>query len=177
MGMFRAWHCESPHCGPLVPFVQSLSSISRWVQDILKRCEVQPKEDGDSFPETQSHTRSSEMPVSETDTVCDVSSPSSGLVSPSRTRYPYLVVAGDGKDVSGWVDSSRCRFVSRSRHWRSNSSSRIASHPWWPASSGHPEARADIKKSQRYDINDRYQWSMHIYRIYTGIYIYIISYP
>ena len=27
------------------------------MQDILKRCEVQPKEDGDSFPETQSHTR------------------------------------------------------------------------------------------------------------------------
>ena len=136
--------------------------ITRWVQDILKRCEVQPKEDGDSFPETPLHTRNSEN-ANVCNRYCFWSVITvSGLVSPSRTRYPYLVVAGDGKDVSrcegGFVSTSMSLCLEESpltqqQQQPDRLASVVASFEW-PSRGPSRKAEKLFRKSEGYDIND-----------------------
>ena len=177
MGMFRAWHCESPHCGPLIPIVQSLSSMSlaecRTSWNVVRfnlRKTVILSQKLRCTQETQ------KMPMSATDTVFEVSSLSQDWYRRPEQGIPTWLSQEMGRM---WVDARvdlfrrRCRFVSRSPPWRSNSSSRTAWHPWWPASSGHPEAPAEKQRNCSEDRKEMIEMismiSMHIYRIYIII--------
>lgn len=73
---------------------------------------------------------------------------------------------------SSW--SRRCPFASRSRTWPSNSSSRTISRRWWPASSGHREARSESRENpQKIERIGPigYQGSTRIYRILMNMII------
>ena len=159
MGTFREWHCESPHCGPLVPIVQSLSIISlaecRTSWNVVRfnlRKTVILSQKLRCTQETQ------KMPMSPTDTVFKVSSLSQDWYRRPEQGIPTWLSQEMGRMwVDARVDSSRWRrfrFVWRSPPWRSNSSSRIAWHPWWPASSGHREAPAEKQRNCSEDRKD-----------------------
>ena len=126
------------------------------------------------------------MPMSATDTVFEVSFITvSGLVSPSRTRYPYLVVAGDGKDVSrceggfGSTSMSLCLQESpltQQQQQPDRLASVVASFEW-PSRGPSRKAEKLFRKSEGYDSNDiNAQCISTEYIIYILYIIYYLSF-
>lgn len=91
-GMFSAWQCyESPHCGPPIPSTISEQYLveCRNFTIVVKRVAVQDSQKLSCTQEAQ------KMPMCFWHVITV-----SGLVSPSRTRYPYFVVAGVPLDAA-----------------------------------------------------------------------------